>query len=113
MQKGGSSRGKKGNRKRRNSLQAEVLASLAESVGEMAAANESSEAQEATWKEQALLLHDKQISHRLEMLHTMVDRTNGNILELKKYLQEHKDDSDEEAFNVVELLSRSAASAND
>ncbi|ETP27513.1 hypothetical protein F442_23208 [Phytophthora nicotianae P10297] len=103
-QKEGASRGKKGNRKRRNSSQAEILASLAESVDEMAAANESSEAQEATWKEQALLLREKRIWRRLEMLHTIVERTNGNIFELKKHLQEHKDDSDEDEFDAEELL---------
>ncbi|ETI44644.1 hypothetical protein F443_10666 [Phytophthora nicotianae P1569] len=103
-QKEGASRGKKGNRKRRNSSQAEILASLTESVGEMAAANESSEAQEATWKEQALLLREKRIWRRLEMLHTIVERTNGNIFELKKHLQEHKDDSDEDEFDAEELL---------
>ncbi|KAG1696249.1 hypothetical protein DVH05_018795 [Phytophthora capsici] len=74
--------------------------------GEMAAANESSEAQEATWKEQALLLHDKRISHQLEMLHTIVDRTNDNILGLKKHLQEHKYDSDEKEFDAEELLAQ-------
>ncbi|ETP14451.1 hypothetical protein F441_10614 [Phytophthora nicotianae CJ01A1] len=103
-QKEGASRGKKGKRKRRNSSQAEILASLTESVGEMAAANESSEAQEATWKEQALLVREKRISRRLEMLHTIVERTNGNIFELKKHLQEHKDDSDEDEFDAEELL---------
>ncbi|ETP26828.1 hypothetical protein F441_00593 [Phytophthora nicotianae CJ01A1] len=70
----------------------------------MAAANESSEAQEATWKEQALLLREKRIWRRLEMLHTIVERTNGNIFELKKHLQEHKDDSDEDEFDAEELL---------
>ncbi|KAG1705335.1 hypothetical protein DVH05_004266 [Phytophthora capsici] len=79
MQKEGASRGKKANRTRRNSSQAEVLASRVETVGEMSTANESSEAQEAIWNGQALLQHDKRISHRLEMLHTIVDRTNDNI----------------------------------
>ncbi|KUF85687.1 hypothetical protein AM588_10000983 [Phytophthora nicotianae] len=105
-QKEGTSRAKKGNRKRRNSLQAEVLAALADSVGAIAAANETSEAQEATWKEQALLLHDKRISHRLSMLSDILKRTNSNILELKTHILEHEDDSDEDEFDAESLLAQ-------
>ncbi|KUF65760.1 hypothetical protein AM587_10003582 [Phytophthora nicotianae] len=105
-QKEGTSRAKKGNRKRRNSSQAEVLAALADSVGAIAAANETSEAQEATWKEQALLLHDKRISHRLSMLSDILKRTNSNILELKTHILEHEDDSDEDEFDAESLLAQ-------
>eukprot|EP00644_Phytophthora_capsici_P017861 jgi/Phyca11/126359/e_gw1.62.134.1 len=48
-QKEVTSRAKKSNRKRQNSSQAEVLAALAERVGAIVVANETSEAQEATW----------------------------------------------------------------
>lgn len=103
-QKEGTSRAKKSNPKRRNSSQAEVLAALAESVSAIASTNETSEAQEATWKEQALLLHEKRISHRLGMLSEILERTDSNIFELKKHIQEHEDDSDEDEFDAESLL---------
>ncbi|KAG1690508.1 hypothetical protein DVH05_028012 [Phytophthora capsici] len=103
-QKQGTRRAKEGNHKRRSSSQAEVLATLAESVGAIAAANETREVREVTWKNQALLLHDKRISHRLGMLTEIFDRTNSNIFDLKKLIQEHEDDNGDDELGAECLL---------
>ncbi|KAF4027565.1 hypothetical protein GN244_ATG20816 [Phytophthora infestans] len=102
-QREGMTQDKKINRKRRKSSQSDALSSVAESVAQIVA-NQTSEAQEATWAEHTLLLRDQRVAHKLEMLSGKLQRTTEEGKRLAKKVREfeiyeHDDSDDEGAHN--------------
>ncbi|KAE8991135.1 hypothetical protein PF011_g18065 [Phytophthora fragariae] len=89
-QKEGMCKGNTGNRKRRKTSNTDTLASLAESVAQIVA-HDQSDAE--TWKQQALLLHNQRMAHRLEMLTNVLNRTRD---EERRLVQSGRDGCEED-----------------
>ncbi|KAL3665687.1 hypothetical protein V7S43_009120 [Phytophthora oleae] len=100
-QKEGTHRANTKNRKQRKTSNSDVLASLAESMAQMVD-NDADEAQQETWTEQALLLRDQRLAHRLDMLTNMLERTKNEeqLLENSRE-EESKTNFDEEEWEAV------------
>ncbi|KAE8877564.1 hypothetical protein PF005_g15470 [Phytophthora fragariae] len=89
-QKEGMCKGRTGNRKRRKTSNTDTLASLAKSVAQIVA-HDQSDAE--TWKQQALLLRDQRMAHRLEMLTNVLNRTRD---EERRLVQSGRDGCEED-----------------
>ncbi|KAE8892887.1 hypothetical protein PF011_g14021 [Phytophthora fragariae] len=98
-QKEGMHQGKTVNRKRRKTSQADALATLADSVAQIVA-SEITKAQEETWKEQALLLRDQRVAHKLEMLAGILQRTKEEVSRLLQVVRSRTDASSDNEDEV-------------
>ncbi|GMF55198.1 unnamed protein product [Phytophthora fragariaefolia] len=99
--KEGMCKGKTGNRKRRKTSNTDTSASLAKSVAQIVA-HDQSDAE--IWKQQALLLRDQRMAHRLEMLTNVLNRTRDE----ERRLVQSSRDSCEEDKNVELILQQTS-----
>ncbi|ETL25145.1 hypothetical protein L916_20963 [Phytophthora nicotianae] len=87
------------NRKHRKTSQADVMASLAESVA-LFVAHEADKAHDETWKGQALLLQQQRLPQRLTILASMLECTKEDGTRLIQIIRDRDDESDEDFDDV-------------